>query len=105
MVNEVNCQDESFLNRNNQNLYTDPNRNDLEYNISNNNKKDYTGNSDYNIERQNNPIYLNDTGKNSRYSKRNILIKLKKNLFLVLGISMLLYLYYAYMRVRTFFTK
>lgn len=101
MVNEVNCNEESFLNNNNNKFFSDTNKVDLENNNQTTNyKKETVHTSDHYSVKVNNALSLNDSGKLNKERKKSFWIKIKKNIYLSLAACLLLYLYYVYMNVK-----
>jgi len=99
MLNEVNCNEESFLNNNNKKFYSDQNNNNMENNLMSNYIKDSNVISDLTNVKLN---HNNDIRKSLIKTKKSNWIKIKKNFYLSLLACLMLYLYYVYMNVKIF---
>jgi hypothetical protein len=101
MENEVNCDEESFINTNNKQFFKQQNSYHLECDHSNReNSFKITSN---NSEKFNQILKTNDSNTNKLLKQPNgFWIKIKKNLYLMLALLLLLYLYYVYMFVILF---
>jgi len=102
MQNEVHCQEESFFNKNEKQLFRDMSLNIGELHNIKTNFIDKNSNIEPHINK-NNGLFKEDiinmplTNTNNSL---NLCSKIKKNFFLMLAIIFFLFVYYVYMRVR-----